>query len=69
MPKIKISIDKEKCMGCGTCFAMSPEIFAPDIDGKAKLVVTETEDPELIEKAKTAKDMCPNGAIVIDEEE
>jgi len=67
MSKITISIDKEKCLGCGSCYATAPEIFTVDIDGKAKTIITETEDPNLIEKAKSARDMCPNGAIIITE--
>lgn len=65
MPKITIKVDKEKCLGCGSCFATAPEIFAIDIDGKAKVILSETDDPVLIEKAKMSRDMCPNGAIEI----
>jgi len=67
MAKIKISIDKEKCLGCGTCYATAPEIFAFDEDGKAKVLIIETEDPALIEKAKMSSYMCPNAAIIITE--
>jgi len=65
MSKITIKVDKEKCLGCGSCFATTPEIFAVDIDGKAKVILSETEDQAFIEKAKMSRDMCPNGAIEI----
>ena len=71
MPKIKVSVLKGKCIGCGTCFATAPEIFSMDVDGKAKVndefngVVI--EDPTLIEKARTAASMCPDQAIQIEE--
>ena len=67
MPKITIVVDKEKCLACGTCYATAPEIFESDNDGKPKIIVNEIEDPALIEKAKMARDMCPNGAIIITE--
>lgn len=65
MSKVTIKVNKEKCIGCGSCFATAPEIFAIDIDGKAKVTLTETEDQVLIDKAKMAMDMCPNGAIEV----
>ena len=67
MPKITIKVDKEKCLGCGSCFTTAPEIFAIDVDGKAKVLLYETDDQSLIEKAKMSRDMCPNGAIEITE--
>lgn len=71
MSKIKVSILKGQCMSCGTCFAAYPEVFEMDVDGKAKikdeLINIEIEDPVLIEKAKSAASMCPNGAIKIEE--
>lgn len=65
MSKITVKVDKEKCLGCGSCIATAPEIFAIDIDGKAKVILFETEDQALIEKAKMSRDMCPNAAIEI----
>jgi len=71
MAKIKVSILKGDCMGCGTCYAAYPEIFEMDVDGKAKVKDefnnVEIQDPALIEKAKSAASMCPNGAIKIEE--
>lgn len=71
MSKIKVTLLKGKCIGCGSCFATAPEIFSIDTDGKAKVndqyngVVI--EDPTLIEKARTAASMCPDQAIQIEE--
>ena len=67
MSKITITVDKEKCIACGSCYASAPEIFEPDGECKANVLISETEDPALIEKAKLARDMCPNGAIIITE--
>lgn len=71
MAKIKVRVNKENCISCGSCYASFPEVFAMDDDGTAKVVdqfnEVEITDPVMIEKAKSAKDMCPNMAIEIEE--
>jgi|PlaIllAssembly_1097288.scaffolds.fasta_scaffold595727_2 ferredoxin len=71
MPKIKVRINKEKCIGCGTCYATAPEIFEMDVDGKAKITSAfqevEITDPMMIDKAKAAASMCPDQAIEVEE--
>ena len=34
---MKINIDKEKCIGCGSCTAVCPDVFELDDNGKAYL--------------------------------
>lgn len=57
---MKVKIDKNKCIGCGACAAMCPEVFDMK-DGKA--VVKKSEAKEAC--AKDAADSCPVGAITI----
>ena len=62
----KISIDKEKCIGCGTCESLFPEIFKLDNDtGKSKVISNNYAehgyDKDDIETS------CPAGAISIEE--
>jgi ferredoxin len=33
-----IKIDKNKCIGCGTCTALCDECFEMNTDGKAKII-------------------------------
>jgi ferredoxin len=72
MPKCKITIDKETCIGCGTCVALVPELFVMGKDGKAEIIggktiddlqCLETENP----KAKEAAEACPVSAIKVEE--
>jgi len=59
---MKVKIDKDKCLGCGTCVAIASQVFEIAEDGKSK--VKEGVD---LEKNKDliiqAKDNCPTQAI------
>ena len=58
----KITVDKEKCIGCGACAAQCDNF---DIeDGKAKVKESQVDD---IGCNKEAADICPVDAIKIKE--
>ena len=59
---MKIKVDKDKCISCGLCSSMCPEIFALDEDNKSELV----KNPKTKEEencAQEAIDTCPVEAI------
>lgn len=57
---MKVSIDKEKCIGCGSCAAICSEVF--EIDGdKARVKKSTTEKI----CAKEAEEACPVQAIKV----
>lgn len=60
---MKIKIDREKCIGCGTCPALCPEVF--ELDNEFKAFVKEGADLEkpCVQDAKSA---CPVEAIAIE---
>lgn len=58
----KITIDKNKCIGCGMCVTIVPEIFELGEDGKAKVKVTEFKGLK-VQKVQEAVDSCPVSAI------
>jgi len=68
---MKIVIDREKCIGCGSCEATCPEIFRLIEDGKSSVVErfrngSEGEGEigvELFSCANRARDLCPAEAI------
>jgi ferredoxin len=62
----KVRVDKEKCVGCGACVALAPEVFELDSSNKSSVKVEDVEG-ELLEKVKEAKEACPVGAIEIEE--
>jgi ferredoxin len=59
MPKIKI--DKEKCIGCGSCAGLCPQVFEIGEDGKSH-VINENGKCDLQE----AIDSCPVEAISLE---
>ncbi|MCR3761345.1 ferredoxin [Clostridium felsineum] len=61
---MKAFVDKETCIGCGTCPAVCPEIFQMDDDGKAVADEAEVAD-DLKDSAKEAAESCPVDAIEI----
>jgi len=57
----KISVDQEKCIGCGACAATCPATFEMK-DGKAHVKKAEIKK---ITCEKDAAEGCPVGAIAI----
>jgi len=53
-----IKIDKEKCIGCGLCPSLCPEVFEMNSDGKA-----EVKAQKKIPCVKEAIENCPVEAI------
>lgn len=61
---MKITIDQEKCIGCGTCEAMCPEVFRLNQD-KYKAEVLKPEGAEKCNSEEVAQ-ACPVEAIKIE---
>jgi len=64
---MKTDIDKDLCIGCGTCVSIAPKSFKLTDDSKVE-VIEPQEDDEV--KIKEAIDSCPVSAIKsIDQDE
>jgi len=64
---MKVSIDKSKCIMCGSCVAICPEVFEMKDDGsvdvKEQYKGKDITDGALIAKIKEAEAGCPATAI------
>lgn len=61
---MKIAIDREKCMGSGSCQFFAPETF--DLDAECKAVVTNPEGNPA-SAIQSAASSCPTHAIELTE--
>jgi len=61
---IKVEIDEEKCIGCGSCTAVCPDNFKME-GNKAKV---KNPNPSQIGCNKDAENVCPVHAIKVVEE-
>ena len=57
---MKVNLDKKKCIGCGSCVAVCPDVFEMK-SGKAEVIKATTDKP----CAKEAEEICPVQAIKI----
>lgn len=58
---MKVSVDQDKCIGCGACASLCPEVFELK-DGKSYAKKEET-DEDCAGKAESA---CPVDAIIVE---
>ena len=66
----KIKLEREKCIGCGSCAAVCPKYFELIDDGKSHIKnaeLKEVEELEIskIECAESAAEICPVQCIHI----
>lgn len=59
---MKVIVDKEKCIGCGSCVNICDEVFEFDEEGFAEASNAEVI-PELEEEVTEALNGCPTCAI------
>ena len=60
---MKVTIDQEKCIGCGSCQAICPDGFEIADDNKAHL----KNNSENVSCLKEGADICPVQAIELEE--
>jgi ferredoxin len=58
---VKVTVDKDSCIGCGACAAIAPDIFVME-GGKSKVKKAAPSDAAL---AKEASDSCPVSCISV----
>ncbi len=59
---MKLEVDQDICIGCGSCQAICPEVFEINDDGLAQSIV-DNIDEAFVNEAIDAKEGCPVNAI------
>lgn len=59
----KITIDRDKCIGCGACAALLPSVFELDEENKSRVKGINASDEEI----RQAIESCPVQAILVEE--
>ncbi len=63
---LKVTVDKDLCIGAATCVAITPKVFL--LDSEAKAIILETAEEETEEAIIDAARGCPVAAIYIDKD-
>lgn len=60
---MRVQVDQDLCISCGTCIDTCPEVFDWNDEEKAQAIVDEVP-PEVEEQAREAVESCPTNAII-----
>ena len=63
---MKVSIDRNLCIGVGNCEAYAPTVFKLDEENKAILLDPSSVDDETL---LAAAESCPENAIIVEDDE
>jgi ferredoxin len=65
--EMKVTIDRDRCIGAGQCVMNVPEVFDQDDDSGTVVLLQEVPATGLRDEVKRAVRSCPAGVIDIDE--
>lgn len=60
----RIEVDRDRCVGSGTCEALAPEVFEVDDDG-VLAVLLPTPPDDLLPVVREAVQACPTRALAL----
>ncbi|MGH9213094.1 MAG: ferredoxin [Acidimicrobiales bacterium] len=63
---MRVRVDTARCQGHGRCYALAPDLFAPDELGDGHEVGRGTVAPGVEQQATLAVANCPEQAIAIE---
>ncbi|MBI2303941.1 MAG: ferredoxin [Chloroflexi bacterium] len=64
--KLRITVDRDLCIGVANCVAIAPQVFALDDENRATVVHPQGADEGTI---INAAESCPTLAIILEDEE
>ena len=64
---MRVSIDKDRCMGHGRCYALAPALVTDDEAGYGEVIGDGEVAPEHADQARRAGSACPEHAFILTE--
>ncbi len=61
---MRVTADREVCVGAGQCELLAPEVFEVGDDGAVRVLQPEPDDDGTV---RDAVQQCPTGALSIDD--
>jgi ferredoxin len=65
---VHIGMDRERCVGTGSCVLTEPAVFDQDEDDGRVTLLTDTVGPDLLSSVEEAVSLCPNYAVWLDQD-
>ncbi|WP_030608072.1 ferredoxin [Streptomyces sclerotialus] len=62
---LRLSVDRERCVGAGMCALTAPEVFDQDDEEGLTVLLHPEPAPEHRAAARMAAGLCPAGAIAL----
>ena len=63
----KVVVDRAICLKAGQCYYLQPSVFKADSQGWPDILVEFPESDDDLEAAEDAAEICPSGAIVVED--
>ncbi len=63
----KVVVDRAICLKAGQCYYLQPTIFKADSTGWPDILIEHPESDDDLEAAEDAAEICPSGAITIED--
>ncbi|MFI6040443.1 ferredoxin [Nocardia sp. NPDC051321] len=62
---MKITTDRDRCIGAGMCALLAPEVFDQDADDGKVRILDPAPPPAQHTMSREAEQVCPAGAIMV----
>ncbi|NEM05107.1 ferredoxin [Geodermatophilus normandii] len=61
---MRVTVDRELCVGSGACEVLAPDVFEVDDDGAVRVLQAEPDDEDAVRQAAL---QCPTRALSLEE--
>ena len=66
---MKVTVDKDRCCGAGTCVLVAPDVFDQGEDDGIVILLNPQPPADLQASVREAASVCPAAAIQLSEQE